>query len=141
MSQVALVYPLLVQVTLTFVLLIWMARGRTSLLASKEVRPEQVALGQPGWPQRETQVANSFRNQFEVPVLFYVLVLLILHLRMSDVVHVILAWAFVLSRLAHAFVHTTNNDLRVRGFVYGIGMLILMVMWLWFAIRFLAASV
>ncbi len=141
MSQVALVYPLLVQVALTFVLLIWMGRRRTSLLASKEVRPEQVALGQPGWPPRETQVSNSFSNQFEVPVLFYVLVLLILHLRMSDVVHVILAWAFVLSRLAHAFVHTTSNDLRVRGPVYGIGMLILMVMWIWFAVRFLAASV
>ncbi len=141
MSQVALVYPLLVQVALTFGLLFWMAKGRTSLLANDQVRPEQISLGQPGWPQRETQIANSFRNQFEAPVLFYVLVLLVLHLRMSDIVHVVLAWAFVLTRFVHAFIHTTNNDIRVRGPIYGIGVLILLVMWIWFALRFLIASV
>ena len=141
MSQVALVYPLLVQVALTFVLLIWMARGRTSALMSNEVRPEQIALGQPGWPARTTQIGNSFHNQLEVPTLFYVLVLLVLHLRMSDVVHVALAWAFVLLRFVHAFIHTTNNEVRVRGAVYGIGVMILMAMWIWFAARFLAASI
>lgn len=140
MSQVALVYPLLLQVALTFVLLLWLARGRTGALTSKEVLPEQIALGQPRWPARTTQVANSFQNQLEVPVLFYVLVLLILHLRMSDIVHVVLAWAFVLTRFVHAFIHTTNNDVRVRGAVYGIGVLILLVMWIWFALRFLTAT-
>jgi hypothetical protein len=140
MSQVALVYPLLIQVTLTFVLLFWMALGRTSALRSKEVRPEQIALREPGWPARLTQISNCFQNQLEAPVLFYVLVLLILHLRMSDLVHVVLAWAFVLSRLAHAYIHTTSNDIRLRGPIYGVGVLILMVMWLWFALRFLAAS-
>lgn len=140
MSQVALVYPLLLQIALTFVLLIWMARGRTTALMSKEVRPEQIALGQPGWPARTTQIANSFHNQLEVPVLFYVLVLLILHLRMSDLALVVLAWAFVLSRLVHMFIHTTINDVRLRGAVYGIGVLILLVMWIWFALRFLTVS-
>jgi hypothetical protein len=140
MSQVALVYPLLVQVALTFVLLFWMAKGRTSLLANDQIRPEQIALGQPGWPQRETQISNSFRNQFEAPVLFYVLVLLVLHLRMSDIVHVVLAWAFVLLRIAHAYIHTTSNDVRVRGPTYGIGVFVLLIMWVWFAIRFLMAS-
>jgi hypothetical protein len=141
MSQVALVYPLLLQVALTFFLLFWLAHDRTGALSRKEVLPEQIALRQPGWPVRATQVANSFQNQLEVPVLFYVLVLLILHLRMSDIVHVVLAWAFVLTRFAHAFIHTTNNDVRVRGSVYGVGVLILLAMWIWFALRFLIASV
>jgi hypothetical protein len=141
MSQVALVYPLLLQVALTFILLLWLARDRTGALSRKEVLPEQIALREPGWPARTTQVANSFQNQLEIPVLFYVLVLLILHLRMSDIVHVVLAWAFVLTRFVHAFIHTTNNDIRVRGPIYGIGVLILLVMWIWFALRFLIASV
>jgi len=141
MSQVALVYPLLLQVALTFALLLWMAQRRTSALASKEVRPEQISLGQPGWPARTTQISNCFQNQLEVPVLFYVLVLVVLHLRMSDIVHIVLAWAFVVSRFAHAYIHTTSNDVRLRGPIYGIGVLILLVMWIWFAVRFLAASV
>jgi hypothetical protein len=140
MSQVALVYPLLLQVALTFILLLWMAQRRTSALASNEVHPRDIALGQPGWPERTTQIGNCFHNQLEVPVLFYILVLLVLHLRMSDIVHVVLAWAFVLSRYAHAFIHTTHNRVSMRGAVYGIGVMILLAMWIWFAIRFLTAS-
>lgn len=141
MTQIAIVYPLLVQVALTFGLLIWLARARMGALESKEVRSEDIALGQPGWPQRTTQVANCFRNQFEAPVLFYVLALLVLILRMSDIVLVTLAWVLVLTRLMHAYIHTTNNNVRVRGSIYGIGVLVLLIMWVWFAIRILTASV
>jgi hypothetical protein len=140
-TQVAIVYPLLVQVALTLGLLLWLARLRTGALRSGDVRPADIALGQPNWPQKPTQVANCFRNQFEAPVLFYVLVLLILNLRMSDILLVTLAWIFVLTRLAHAYVHTTSNVVRLRGGVYGIGVLVLLIMWIWLAIRLLSATV
>ena len=74
-------------------------------------------------------------------MLFYVLVLLVLNLRMSDIVLVTLAWIFVLTRLAHAYVHTTSNVIRLRGGVYGIGVLVLLIMWIWLAIRLLSATV
>lgn len=141
MTQIAIVYPLLVQVALTFGLLVWLARLRVTALNSKEVRPDDVALGQPGWPRQTMQVGNCFRNQLEVPVLFYVLVLLVLNLRMSDIVLVLLAWVFVASRFVHAYVHTTSNELRARGGTYGVGMMVLIAMWIWLAIRILAASV
>jgi hypothetical protein len=140
LSQVAIVYPLLVQVALTLVLLVWMGRLRTDALLNKHVRPEDIALGQPGWPAQTTQVSNSFRNQLEVPVLFYVLALLLLQTRLSDIIQVVLAWLFVLSRIGHAWVHTTTNDVRMRGSLWGIGALIVIVMWIWFAVRLLGAS-
>jgi len=139
-SQVAIVYPLLVQVALTLGLLLWLAVRRTRALRGREVHARDIALGQPNWPAEITQIGNCFRNQFETPVLFYVLVLLVLNLRMSDIVLVALAWIFVLTRLAHAYVHTTSNILRLRGGIYGIGLLVLCVMWIWFALRFLTAS-
>jgi hypothetical protein len=46
-----------------------------------------------------------------------------------------MAWIFVLTRLAHAFVHCTSNNLRVRGSLFGIGALVLAIMWLIFMIR------
>jgi len=140
-TQIAIVYPLLVQVALALGLLLWLARLRTGALQSKVVRPADIALGQPNWPQKPTQVANCFRNQFEAPVLFYVLVLLVLNLRMSDIVLVTLAWIFVLTRLAHAYIHTSSNVIRLRGGVYGIGVLVLLIMWIWLAIRLLSATV
>jgi hypothetical protein len=139
-SQTAIIYPLLVQVALTFVLLIWLARERVGALNRKDVRPADIALREPNWPKRTLQIGNSFQSQLEVPLLFYLLTVLVLTTRMVDVVLVTLAWAFVLARLAHAFVHTTNNDVGIRGPVFGVGMLILLVMWAWFAVRFLIAA-
>ena len=60
--------------------------------------------------------------------------------RLTDVVLVALAWGFVLARCAHVYIHTTSNDLTARGGVYGIGALILLAMWIWFLLRFLAAG-
>lgn len=140
MTQTAIIYPLLVQVALTFVLLTWLARERVGALKRKDVRPADIALREPNWPKQTLQIGNSFQSQFELPLLFYLLAVLALATRMVDVALVVLAWAFVLARVAHAFVHTTHNRVGTRGPVFGIGMLILMIMWIWFAIRFLAAS-
>ena len=49
-----------------------------------------------------------------------------------------MAWIFVLSRLAHAYVHVTSNRVNIRGPVFGIGLLVLMLMWLIFIVRILA---
>jgi hypothetical protein len=141
MTQLAILYPVFVQVALTLVLLFWMARLRYVALQSGQVRTSDIALGQPGWPPRSTQVANSFSNQFELPLLFYLLAVLVVLTRQSDIVLVVLAWAFVIARCAHAYIHTTYNEVRTRGAVYGIGALVLLAMWIWFLLRFLGAAV
>ena len=50
-----------------------------------------------------------------MPVLFYVLTVLAVITKQADLLFVLLAWVFVLSRLAHAYIHVTSNDLRLRG--------------------------
>jgi len=139
-NQLAILYPVFVQVALTFVLLFWTGRVRYVTLSTKQVRAADIALGEPNWPSRVTQVGNSFSNQFELPVLFYLLAVLALITRKSDFVLVVLAWVFVLARCAHAYIHTTSNRVLVRGRVYGIGALILLAMWIWFLVRLLTAG-
>ena len=89
-----------------FVLMIWMAKERGSALSSGTVTSRDISLRQPNWPSRATQVANCFHNQLELPMLFYVLVAFILITRTNDILFVLLAWAFVAARYAHAYVHT-----------------------------------
>ena len=84
-----------------------------------------------------TQIANAFHNQLELPVLFYVLTILAWITRHADYLFVVMAWIFVLSRLGHAFIHTTSNDVRVRGAVFGVGAIVLALMWLIFMFRIL----
>ena len=49
---------------------------RTLTLHRGETRFEEIALREPNWPVRASQFAYSFSNQFELPVLFYVLTIL-----------------------------------------------------------------
>jgi len=106
--------PLFVQVGLTFALLLAMATARTHAIKAGETRLKDIALRQPNWPQWPTQLANCFSNQFELPVLFYVLIALALPLRHADLVIVLLSWVFVLTRFIHAGIFVTSNDVRSR---------------------------
>ena len=130
--------PLFVQVILTFCLFGWMAFHRVTSIRSGAVHPRDIALRQPNWPPRVLQIANAAHNQLELPTLFYVLTVLAIITRHADVLFVVMAWIFVLSRLAHAYVHVTSNRVNIRGPVFGIGLLVLMLMWLIFIVRILA---
>lgn len=137
MTISAILLPLFVEVVLTLALLTWLGVVRRDDFRSGAVRPEQIALREPNWPKRTQQIANSFSNQFELPVLFYVLTILEIITRHADLVFVVLAWIFVLARLGQAFVHTTSNVVLRRGAFYGIGALALIAMWLIFIVRIL----
>jgi hypothetical protein len=137
MSIQAVLLPLFVQVALTFALLTGMAMLRTGALLGGAVRDRDIALREPNWPARATQLANCFQNQLELPILFYILTILAWITRHADLLFVILAWVFVVLRLAHAFEHVTANAVRRRGAIYGAGMVLLLVMWAIFMVRIL----
>jgi len=137
MSTPVLLLPLFVQVALTFVLLFWMGRARAGAVARGQVRIRDIALGQPAWPERETQIANCFHNQFQLPVLFYLLVVLTLVTRKADLTFGALSWAFVLLRVGHAWVQVTSNHVPTRFRWYLAGLLVLLAMWTVFAVRIL----
>ena len=137
MSIQAVLLPLFVEVVLTFVLLYWTAYLRTSALQAGEVRLGDIALRQPNWPVRATQVANAFHNQLELPILFYVLTILAWITRHADLLFVLMAWIFVASRLVQAYIHVTDNDVRQRGLAFIVGAIVLTLMWAIFMIRIL----
>ena len=94
---------------------------RTRDFNSGAVRPEDIALREPNWSKRTLQVGNAFGNQFELPVLFYVLTILAYVTHLAGIVFVVLAWVFVIFRILQAYVHVTSNNVRLRGTFYGVG--------------------
>ena len=132
-----LLLPVLVQVALTLGLLFWLGPARVGALRRGEVRLKQVALGQNAWPDRITQISNAHNNQYQLPVLLYVLVLLALALRMVDMVLVACAWIFVGTRIAHAGIYVTSNNVPARFRAFVAGAVVLVVMWAWLALRIL----
>jgi hypothetical protein len=137
MSVPMVLLPVFVQIALTFCLLMGMATARTRSLSSGETKMKDIALRQPNWPVHATQLGNCFANQFEVPVLFYILIALALPLRHADLVIVLLSWVFVVTRFAHAGIFLTSNDVRTRSLAWFAGALVVFVMWVYFALRIL----
>jgi len=135
MSVQMVLLPVFVLVGLAFALLLWMATARTRALTGKEIRLKDIALGQPNWPERATQIGNCFSNQFELPVLFYILIAVALPLRHADLVIVLLSWVFVVTRFAHAGIFVTSNNVQQRSLAWFAGVLVLLAMWLYFALR------
>jgi hypothetical protein len=119
MSAQMVLLPVFVLVGLTFVLL---------LMASK--RQGAVMSG-------ETKIKNVALSQFELPLLFYILIALALPLRHADLVIVILSWVFVVTYFANAGIFATSNDERQRSLAWLAGVLVLFAMWIYFALRIL----
>src|SRR3979490_461293 len=114
MSVQMVLLPVFVLVGLTFALLLWMAGARRQALVGGETKIRDIALGQPNWPPRATQIGNCFKNQFELPLLFYALIALALPLHHADLFIVLMSWLFVVTRFVHAGICGTSNDLNRR---------------------------
>lgn len=137
MTMQTILAPGFVLVALTFVLFIWMGALRVVAVRSRAVKMKDIALREPNWPPRVTQIANAAHNQIETPVLFYVLTILEVLTRQADVAFLVLAWLYVALRLVHAYIHVTSNNVRVRGPVFILGVLVLAAMWGVFAVHVL----
>ncbi len=129
--------PVFVQVLLIFLLLGFMGRERLGSLSSGEVKADDVLLSDASYTPRARQFGNCFRNQFELPMLFFVLIAFLLITRTGGVLMLTLAWIFVLTRYAHAYIHTTSNDLNWRFRAYAAGVVVLAAMWVLFAVKIL----
>ena len=72
-----------------------------------------------------------------MPVLFYVLIALALPLRHADLFIVLMSWVFVVTRFVHAGVFVSSNDPAARAPIWLAGVLVLLAMWIYFALKML----
>jgi hypothetical protein len=137
MTVPMILLPVFVLVAQIFFLALWMGYERNRAIYAKEVRIKEIALTKEPWPERAKKISNSYHNQYELPVLFFLLVAFAMITRKADLIFVVLSWVFVISRIVHMSIHTTSNNVPRRFFVYAFGLLVLIVMWIYFAIQIL----
>ncbi|MBJ3785318.1 MAPEG family protein [Devosia sediminis] len=125
------------QVFLAIAILVLMGRERVPRVMSGEIPVADIAVERSGYPLKARLLSNSFDNQFQLPVLFFVGALLLLQLGFVSWVDVLLAWLFVALRIAHAAIHVTSNDVPRRFAAYSAGLAVLTLFWLWLLIRIL----
>jgi hypothetical protein len=136
---IAILYPVFAQIILTFALLIAMGWARRKAMLTQGIRFGDIAIDTSRWPEDARKVANCYSNQFELPVIFYVVCLIAMMTGKADLLMVALAWAFVVSRVVHAVLHTGSNIVPRRSAAFAAGMLLLLIMTVILLVRLLVA--
>jgi len=130
MSEYSLIYPMLAMVLLTFGVAVVLFRAR--IRAVREGTPVSYFRLLQGSPEPEflAKPTRHYTNLFETPVLFYAGCLAAMVAGVGGAVVAGLAWAYVLARALHAWVHLRSNRVRIRLRVFALGWLCLLALWI-----------
>jgi len=128
MSSSHIFWPVLAQVFLTLVMFIVLGARKARTVKAGKVNRQQAALDNRVWPEDVVKVSNNIANQFEVPILFYILCVVLYSVNAAGIVAVVLAWLFVVSRYAHAWIHVRSNYVPVRMLLFMVGCLVVLAM-------------
>lgn len=84
---------------------------------------------------RAARISANLSNQFEAPVLFHLLMLVLWMSSMATTADLWFAWIFLAGRLLHTGVQTLTRNVPLRGLVFSINFGALGVLWAWFLVR------
>lgn len=123
--------PVLALVALTFIVWVYMYITRISEMQRKKIHAQKLdsRVHAQALLTDSAVVADNLKNLFEMPILFYVGMLLSMILMIQDPLLVQLAWGFVALRIVHSLVHCTYNRVMHRFVAYLASSVILMLIW------------
>jgi hypothetical protein len=120
MQQDAIFSPFFAMILLTLIVWIYMYVRRIRFITNRKLTPkelEPIAFAQIS-PPSISNPSDNLKNLFEMPILFYALVLYLFLTKQVDMVYVAAAWGFVLFRTMHSAVHCTFNRVMLRFYLY-----------------------
>ena len=122
--------PALAMAALTFVVWWRMYFMHIGEMKRERIHPQSVATSaQMAARVKDTRAADNFRNLFELPVLFYLALVIAALTAQVNRATLVLAWAFVVLRVVHSAIHCTYNRVWHRFFAYLAGGLVLWALW------------
>ncbi len=115
-SSMSILFPMLAQIGWTFLLYVWLTIARAQAVKRGEVEYGAFARGEE--PHAVTRITRNLSNQFELPVIFYTVVVLLAATNNVTTLDIIAAWAFVAGRIVHTLVQTLTDNVPLRGQVF-----------------------
>jgi hypothetical protein len=127
MNQTAIFLPFFSMILLTLVVWVYMYARRIPFIRKSRLRPEQltpIELARIS-PPVVANPSDNLKNLFEIPTLFYALVLYLYVTQQVDAVYLVASWVFVAFRAFHSAVHCTINIIILRFSLYVVSTLAL----------------
>lgn len=126
MAKHLIYWPLLAQMAIPIMVLLLNGKRKAADVKAGSVNLEKVAMDNEAWSKSVVLTSKNLANQFQFPVIFYVLCLMLAGLDAVSMLALGLAWAFVASRAVHVCAHVADNIIKIRmpSFMLGIVLLI-----------------
>ena len=129
---------------MTFLVLLVALRllqNRIREMRSKRIHPQATANSiQVAARLENVQAADNYKNLFEAPVLFYALCAIAIATGFAPNWLIVGAWIFVFLRYLHSFIQCTYNKVMHRFPVFMSGLVLLVVLWISYAVDFLSRA-
>ena len=129
--------PVLAHMVLIFMLYIYLGIVKSRAVKEGSVDRRKAALNSKAWPESVVKVSNNLANQFESPILFYMLSIIYAITNNVSGVIIMLMSLYVLIRYIHAYIHVTTNYVPYRFKCFLFGVVILLGLTLWLIIKFI----
>ncbi|MFK8021450.1 MAG: MAPEG family protein [Pseudomonadales bacterium] len=128
MNNSLIFLPVIAQIALTLYVYVALLGAKKKAVKAGEVDEERRALYEDAWPESVQKINNNIRSQFEIPVLFYVLCVVLWASNGVSALSLAVASLFVLSRCCHLYVHTGSNLVPLRRNLFTIGVVMVIVL-------------
>ena len=137
MKPLSILYPVLVHIVLVLGLYIVLGIRKSAAIKSKSVDLKETSLNNKAWPTGVVQVSNNIDNQFESPLLFYVVCIITYLAEASTAISILLAWLYVALRYFHSYIHIGSNYVPYRLKIFVVSLLIILALLILLVVRML----
>jgi hypothetical protein len=127
--------PVLAHVILIFILYIYLGIVKSRAVKAGSIDRKDAALNANAWPEPVMKVINNLNNQFESPVIFYIISIIFYLTNNVDSILLSIMSLYVLTRYMHAYVHVTSNYVPYRFKLFLVGVLLLLSLTLWLVVK------
>ncbi|HEY7772236.1 MAG TPA: MAPEG family protein [Marinagarivorans sp.] len=134
-----MLYAMFGMVALTTVVGILAVTSRVRGVRNKQISIKVFRTMQGDLPDFILRTTRNYNNQFELPVLFYLVCTLYIVLQHETLAALITAWAFVASRVLHAFIHLTANNIMHRMLAFWLGVILVLGLWINLVVQYSAS--
>jgi hypothetical protein len=139
-NQARIFLPFVGTMLLTLVVWVYMYARRIPFILRSKLTPRQLTPMELARlsPPEVANPSDNLKNLFELPTLFYAVVLYLYATQQVDDAYLVAAWIFFAFRVLHSTVHCTFNLITLRFWLYAVSALALWYMVLRIAVRLLA---
>ena len=132
MEQKLILYPAFLMIFLTFFLYVKNYLDNIKAAKDKALKFSYFKAYSGDVPEYIAVSRQTLKNQFELPILFYFTVSIVLIFDKASQLDLIFSWLFTISRYIHCYIRLSSNYIPYRAKIFSLGLLILIVWWIYF---------